>query len=94
MHSAIPYALDQHSEQFIAGQVATGRFQTASEVVQAGLHMLETYEMQLQNLRRLIDEADDAVAAGHVTHYRTREELRAAILKEAELEAMPLQKGE
>lgn len=38
------YTLGDHYEQFIAVQVAEGRFNNASEVVRAGLRMLEDYE--------------------------------------------------
>ena len=37
------YALGEHYEKFIANQVQTGRFNNASEVVRAGLRMLEDY---------------------------------------------------
>jgi putative addiction module CopG family antidote len=37
-------SLTPHLEQFIAASVASGRYQTASEVVRAGLRLLENFE--------------------------------------------------
>ena len=37
-------SLTPHLEQFIAASVASGRYQTASEVVRAGLRLLERFE--------------------------------------------------
>jgi antitoxin ParD1/3/4 len=38
-------SLGPHFEAFIAEQITQGRFQNASEVVRAGLRMLEDHEM-------------------------------------------------
>lgn len=51
-------------ETFINAQVASGRFNNASEVVRAGLRLLEDEEAHLQELRALIAEADAEIAAG------------------------------
>ncbi|PSH69219.1 type II toxin-antitoxin system ParD family antitoxin [Phyllobacterium brassicacearum] len=37
-------ALNEHYEQFIKKQLESGRYNNASEVVRAGLRMLEDYE--------------------------------------------------
>ncbi|WP_142781063.1 type II toxin-antitoxin system ParD family antitoxin [Agrobacterium sp. T29] len=38
------YALNEHYEKFIQKQLESGRYNNASEVVRAGLRMLEDYE--------------------------------------------------
>ena len=75
------YTLGDHYEQFIAAQVAQGRFNNASEVVRAGLRMLEDYETRMKELRADIDAADRAVAAGQVATYDSPEALTAQIVK-------------
>lgn len=47
-------SLGDHFEQFIAGQVENGRYGSASEVVRAGLRLLETNESKLDVLRRAL----------------------------------------
>jgi antitoxin ParD1/3/4 len=42
------YTLGDHYEKFISTQVANGRFNNASEVVRAGLRMLEDYETRMK----------------------------------------------
>ena len=59
--------LGDHFEKFVADQVAQGRFNSDSEVVRAGLWLLEEHELKLKELRALIDEGDLALAEGRVT---------------------------
>jgi antitoxin ParD1/3/4 len=49
-------SLGEHFDQFIADQLQKGRYGSATEVVRAGLRLLETEEEKLDALRRLIDE--------------------------------------
>lgn len=44
-------ALGQHFDSFIDAQVQGGRYGTASDVVRAGLHLLEEYEAKRKALQ-------------------------------------------
>ena len=48
--------LGNHFDQFIARQVADGRYGSASEVIRAGLRKLEDDSQKLETLRALIQE--------------------------------------
>lgn len=58
------FALGEHFEQFIESQLKTGRFNNASEVVRAGLRLLEDSvappALTLDELRNLIREGMDS----------------------------------
>ena len=54
-------ALSPHFESFVKEQVTTGRFNNVSEVVRAGLRLLEDQE-QLQSLK--LRELRSAIEAG------------------------------
>lgn len=75
------YSLKDHYGKFINNQVAKGRFNNGSEVVRAGLRMLEDYEAHMNELRTLIDEGDSAITKGQVKTYASAEELTADIVK-------------
>ncbi len=47
-----------HFDAFIAGQIRSGRFHSASEVIRAALRLLEEEELKLQNLRMSLAEAE------------------------------------
>jgi antitoxin ParD1/3/4 len=50
--------LGAHFLGFVEGQVATGRFASASEVVRAGLRLLEEHEQRLAALRDALAEGE------------------------------------
>ena len=58
--------IGERYEAFIDKQVASGRFNNASEVVRAALRLLEDEEAKLEELRALIAEGDADIAAGRV----------------------------
>jgi len=70
-------------EKFIDQQVGSGRFNNASEVVRAGLRLLEDEEAKLQQLRALIAEGDADLAAGRYTVYESTDDLVGTIMERA-----------
>ena len=52
--------LGAHFENFIAQQIKVGRFGSASEVVRAGLRLLEDRETKLAALRQALKVGEDS----------------------------------
>ncbi|PHS03458.1 MAG: type II toxin-antitoxin system ParD family antitoxin [Blastopirellula sp.] len=75
------YSVGSRYEEFIASQVKGGRFNNASEVVRAGLRMLEDYETRVGELRALIAEGNADIKAGNVFEYANAEDLTKDIVK-------------
>lgn len=57
-------SLNAHFEEFVAKQLENGRYNNASEIVRAGLRLLEEQELKLTELRAEIEKGyvDDPVA--------------------------------
>ena len=51
-------SLGDHFEEFIGSQIDSGRYGSASEVVRAGLRLLETAENRLEMLRQALREGE------------------------------------
>jgi len=56
MKSNTSITLGSHFRTFVADQVDNGRYASASEVVRAGLRLLEEHEAKFQALRQAIRE--------------------------------------
>ncbi|HUH51804.1 MAG TPA: type II toxin-antitoxin system ParD family antitoxin [Flavobacterium sp.] len=53
-------SLGNHFESFIESTVSQGRFNNASEVIRAGLRLLEDEENKIISLRKAIQEGIDS----------------------------------
>lgn len=80
-------ALGDHFEKFVSEQVTHGRYNNESEVVRAGLRLLEEHELKLRELRALIDEGDRAVAEGRVIVVEKPGDLAADVIARGRLRA-------
>lgn len=56
-------SLGDHFVEFVDAQVAQGRFGSASEVIRAGLRLLEEHEAKLAALRAALVEGEQSGAA-------------------------------
>ncbi len=52
--------LGEHFEAFIASQIESGRFNSASEAIRAGLRLLEEREIKLAALQRALAEGENS----------------------------------
>lgn len=59
-------SLGNHFESFIESSISAGRFSNASEVVRAGLRLLEEEENRIAALKAAINEG---VASGRATEF-------------------------
>ncbi len=53
-------SLGEHFDSFIATQLASGRYASTSEIVRAGLRLLEEEETKLVALRRMLEEGESS----------------------------------
>lgn len=50
--------LGEHFNDFVQGQIDTGRFASASEVIRAGLRLLEEHETHIEHVRKALIEGE------------------------------------
>ncbi|MCF6321831.1 MAG: type II toxin-antitoxin system ParD family antitoxin [Rhizobiaceae bacterium] len=60
MYKNTSIMLGDQLDKFIGAQIGTGRYGSASEVVRAGLRLLEERETKLQSLRAALIEGEQS----------------------------------
>ena len=80
-------ALGDHFERFVTDQVVHGRYNNESEVVRAGLRLLEEHELKLKELRALIDAGDRDLAEGRFTVVTNPEDFAADVIAQGRARA-------
>lgn len=60
MYKDTSLVLGEHFDQFIEEQIGEGRYQSADEVVRAGLRLLETESQKFNALKKAIQEGIDS----------------------------------
>ena len=71
-------SLGNHFEDFVDDKVSTGRFKNASEVIRAGLRLLEEEESKIVVLRKAIQEGFDSGLAKNFNAKKHLERLKTA----------------
>lgn len=66
-------SLGSHFEEFVNEKISEGRYKNASEVIRAGLRLLENDEQQLELLRSALEKG---VNSGFVNNFDPDEHLK------------------
>jgi antitoxin ParD1/3/4 len=69
-------SLGDHFEDFVDDKVTTGRFKNASEVIRAGLRLLEEEENKVIALKRAIEEGFESGLAKNFNSKKHLEKLK------------------
>ena len=65
-------SLGEYYESFVDKKVSAGRFKNASEVLRAGLRLLEEEEIKIVALKKAID---DGIKSGIATNFNAKNHL-------------------
>lgn len=68
--------LSEHFQKFIESKIAEGRYGSASDVMRAGLRLLEQEEAKLEALRAALIEGEESGIAENFDFAKFRAELR------------------
>ncbi|HMO33763.1 MAG TPA: type II toxin-antitoxin system ParD family antitoxin [Lacibacter sp.] len=71
-------SLGNHFEEFVDAKVSSGRFKNASEVIRAGLRLLEEEEIKITALKNAIAEGRDSGMANNLNPKKHLEKLKTA----------------
>lgn len=71
-------SLGNHFENFVYDKVSTGRFKNASEVIRAGLRLLEEEETKIIALKKAISEGIESGIVKNFDSKKHLESLKAA----------------
>lgn len=61
--------LNEHFDHFIAGQIEAGRYDSTSEVIRAGLRLLEAHESRLALLKAHLAVGEQQANNGQFVNY-------------------------
>lgn len=79
MTQNLSVTLDDPLAQFVGEHIDSGRFATASEVIHAGLRMLEDREMRLRLLHEALDEGVNSGPAEEFDFAAFKQEMRRGV---------------
>ena len=70
-------SLGNYFDQFVSSQVSVGRYKNVSEVIRAGLRLLEDEDSKVIALRKAIQEGIDSGIANNFNPDKHLQELKA-----------------
>lgn len=70
-------SLGNHFENFVEARISEGRYKNASEVIRAGLRLLEEEESKIQILKKAIQEGIDSGIAKDFSPKKHLQSLKA-----------------
>lgn len=70
-------SLGNHFSGFVDAQVQSGRYGSASDVLRAGLRLLEDHETKVEALRRALKEGEESGAGREIDFDAFKAKMRA-----------------